>query len=502
MTENTIIIIGAGVAGLSAGCYAQMNGYSSQIFELHDLPGGLCTSWERKGYIFDGCITYLLGSGEGQPYHSIWRELGVVQDRQFINHAEMMRINDMSGNSLIVYSDPDIFKSHLIEISPQDAGLVRDFCNGIRKFKDFDLSLLQSKPKSLMKPIDWMKLGIKMSPFTQALAKWGLLSIQDFAEKFRNPFLKRAFPQIFGWTSIPTMVGISLLAAMKNRNAGFPLGGSLEFARSLEKRYLELGGQIHYNAQVEKILVENGVAVGIRLYSNEEFRSERVISACDGRMTLLDLLGKEYLTSRALKLYDGHLPIRSQLQVSLGVDLDFREQPHWITYLLDTPVLIAGEERFEFNLKHYCFDPGLAPHGKSSVILMLPTEYDYWQHLYGRRIYGAEQIQESDVLIDWVEKIYPGIKSKIEVFDVATPLSYERYTGNWHGSNCGWLLTKETMGLMLMGVPKTLPKVRNFYMAGQWVEPGGMVPVVAASGRNIVVQICSEDRRPFVALEP
>ncbi len=63
MTDK-ILIIGAGVAGLAAGCYAQMNGYRSKIFELHDIPGGLCTAWEREDYIFDGCIHYLFGSAE------------------------------------------------------------------------------------------------------------------------------------------------------------------------------------------------------------------------------------------------------------------------------------------------------------------------------------------------------------------------------------------------------------------------------------------------------
>ncbi len=74
--DKSIIIIGAGIAGLTAGCYAQMNGYRSQIFELYDLPGGLCTAWERRDYVFDGCIHYLLGSGEGQPFNSLWEELG------------------------------------------------------------------------------------------------------------------------------------------------------------------------------------------------------------------------------------------------------------------------------------------------------------------------------------------------------------------------------------------------------------------------------------------
>lgn len=93
-TDKHILIIGAGIAGLAAGCYARMNGYRATIFELHDLPGGLCTAWERKGYVFDGCIHYLFGSGEGQPFHAMWQELGAVQNRPMINHDEYQRITD------------------------------------------------------------------------------------------------------------------------------------------------------------------------------------------------------------------------------------------------------------------------------------------------------------------------------------------------------------------------------------------------------------------------
>lgn len=197
------------------------------------------------------------------------------------------------------------------------------------------------------------------------------------------------------------------------------------------------------------------------------------------------------------RYYDGRLPIHSQFQVSLGINRDLSGEPHWVTYLLDKPVTIADEARFEIGIKHYCFDPSLAPPGKSVMIVMLKTTYDYWQRIYGRSIYDAEQIQESNILIDYLENFYPGLKADIEFVDVATPLSYERYTGNWQGSTCGWLLTKKTLPLMIQGLPKTLPKLRNFYTIGQWVEPGGSVPVVAMSGRNIIQQICHEDRRVF-----
>ena len=83
-----------------------------------------------------------------------------------------------------------------------------------------------------------------------------MLSAGEFARQFKNPFLRNAIPQIFSWDEAPVMMGMSLLAYMHTGNAGFPVGGSLEFARAIEKRFLELGGEICYKSQVEKILVD------------------------------------------------------------------------------------------------------------------------------------------------------------------------------------------------------------------------------------------------------
>jgi phytoene dehydrogenase-like protein len=505
MPERSIIIIGGGIAGLAAGCYAQMNGYRTQIFELHFLPGGLCTAWERGPYVFDGCIHYLFGSGPGQPFHDVWEELGAVQGRDFIHHEELMRVVDSEGRTLIVYSDPDRLEAHMRELSPADSYHIKALCNGIRKFTRFDMTLMQQKPKSLMTAQDWAALGRNMLPYARPLAKWGMLSAREFAGRFKDPFLRRAIPHMFAWPDIPVMVGLSLLAYMHNGNAGFPVGASLEFARAIERRYLELGGQIHYKSQVERILVEDDPdqggmrAVGVRLYDDSIHHADYVISAADGRGTIFDMLRGEFVDRQVKDLYDGHLPIHSQVQVSLGVDRDLSAEPHWTTYLLDEPITIAGEDRYEINVKHYCFDPSLAPPGKSVLIAMLTTHYGYWQRIYGRRLYDTEQTQVSDIIVDYLEdNIYPGLRADIEVVDEATPLSYERYTGNWQGSSCGWLLTKKTMPMMIQGMRNTLPGLREFYMAGQWVEPGGSVPVVAMSGRNAVQVICHEEGRPFV----
>lgn len=499
--EKHILIIGAGIAGLAAGCYARMNGYRATIFEMHDLPGGLCTAWERKGYTFDGCIHYLFGSGEGQPFHTMWLELGALQNRPIVNHQEYQRITD-GEHTLIVYSDPQRLYEHMCTLSPADERLIRLFCQGVEQFAHFDMEALYQKPKELMNAQDWAQFGRRMTPFLAPMLRWGRLSAGDFAQRFQNPFLRRAVAQMFSWEEAPLMMGMSLLAYMHTRNAGFPIGGSLEFARAIEKRFLNLGGEIAYKAQVEKILVEKGRAIGVRLYNDEIHRGDVVISACDGRATIFDMLGGEFVTPAIRRMYDGRLPIHSMMQVSLGVRRDLSAEPHWVTHLLPEAVLVAGEPRREIGVKHYCFDPSLAPPGKSVMAIIVRTDYSYWQRIYGRRLYDEEQRQVSDILRAYLEGWHPGLNAAVEYADETTPLSYERYTGNWKGSTCGWLLTPQTMPLLIRGVPHTLPGLENFYLAGQWVEPGGSLPLAAASGRNAIQRLCAKEGREFVTCLP
>ena len=132
------------------------------------------------------------------------------------------------------------------------------------------------------------------------------------------------------------------------------------------------------------------------------------------------------------------------------------------------------------------------------MTVLLKSDYDYWQRIYGRKLYDTEQLQVADQLLAIIEQHHAGIRDEVEVTDVATPVSYERYTGNWQGSTCGWLLTPETMRLMILGMPKTLPGLGNLYLAGQWVEPGGSVTLAAASGRSAIQMICAADGKEFV----
>ena len=124
MQKPSIIIIGAGFAGLSAGIYAQMNGYQTQILEMHDLPGGLCTSWKRRGYTIDGCIHWLVGSSPKSSFYRYWQEVGLIQGREIINFDEYVRFEGLDGRTFIIYSDADRLKKHMLDLSPQDAEVI------------------------------------------------------------------------------------------------------------------------------------------------------------------------------------------------------------------------------------------------------------------------------------------------------------------------------------------------------------------------------------------
>jgi phytoene dehydrogenase-like protein len=319
---------------------------------------------------------------------------------------------------------------------------------------------------------------------------------------------------MFDFPDFPTSALLLTLAWMHNKDAGYPIGGSLAFSRAIERRYLDLGGKIHYRARVDQVLVERGPdrdrAVGVRLVDGTEHRADDVLSAADGHATHYHMLEGKYLDDKVRGYYD-ELPIfPPMVQVSMGVARDLSGEPHTVSFPLTKPVTMAGEEHRRLDARHFCYDPTMAPKGKSVVVVMFPGNYEYWKELYQadrddprREHYEAEKKDVAIKVINGLEARFPGISDQVEVVDVATPMTYERYTGNWQGSMEGWLLTTRTIGMTMgRGMDKTVSGLDHFYMAGQWVQPGGGVPTAAQSGRDVIETICKRDDMPFTTQAP
>ena len=496
--EKSLIIIGAGFAGLAAGIYGRLNGYNTQIFEMHNLPGGLCTAWKKKGYTFDACIHWLVGSSPDSSHHSIWEETGVAQGREFVYPDEYCRCEGADGRTVIFYSDADRLEEHLLQLSPQDAVTTRDFIRGVRMCTQFDFPsdddpLFARVKKSLKTFLIFIKHG-------RDFKKWTNVTGDEFASRFMDPLLKEAFREIW----IPEFSMLFMLftfAWLHNRNAGYPIGGSMPMSKALEARYRELGGVLNYNSKVARILTTDGRATGIRLVDGTEIPAARVISAADGHATLFNMLDGKYLDAKTREQYEKWPLFHSLLFVSLGVNRKFDDLPvtvSGITFPLKEPVMIADKIRERLPVHIYNQDPTMAPEGKTAVTVMLDSDYDYWKKLYeDPAVYVQKKDDIANTIVKLLEQRFPGIIEQVEVTDVATPLTFERYTGNWKGSFEGWIITPENAYTMTKPLSQTVPGLKNFYMCGQWVEPGGGLPTSVLSAKRLLKSICREDGKRF-----
>lgn len=496
--KKSIIIIGAGIAGLAAGCYAQMNGFKTTILEAHTLPGGVCTAWKRKGYTFDGCIHWLVGSSPQNSYYRMWEELGAVQNRQFYNGEDLYTVLDAEGRCFRMTCDPDRLQEQMDALSPVDKEHTREFTDAIRRFSKVNIPV--EKAAELMSPIDGIKMLLGIMPSLGDFRRFGKVSIQEFAEKFQDPFLRKGLLCFFDMPDFPVMAVIATLAWMNKKSAGFPLGGSLAFSEAIAERYHQLGGEIRYNQKVDKILVDQGCAIGVQLANGMEYSADIIISAADGFSTIYRMLDGQYTNDAINQAYNQRQIFHPLIQVSLGVNRGLEEEPKTLIYSLKNPITIEGKPHAEIGVKNYSFDRCLAPEHKTALVIQLKADYDYWKTLAeDADRYHEEKQQVLEQVVNGLEERYPGIRQDIEVADVATPLTYERYTHNWRGSFEGWFLTTQNFGKTY---PYQLPDLANCYMVGQWVQPGGGVPTVAKCGRDIVQILCKREKRRFTSSLP
>jgi phytoene dehydrogenase-like protein len=183
--------------------------------------------------------------------------------------------------------------------------------------------------------------------------------------------------------------------------------------------------------------------------------------------------------------------------------MDLSGEPHSVSFPLERPVLIAGKSYDRMGAKHFCYDPGMAPKGKSAVVVYLESDYDFWKTLSAdRKSYKAEKNAAAAKVVDALDSRFPGLKEAVEVVDVATPVTTERYTGNWRGSYEGWLITTATSKYMVRPLKRELPGLDSFYMIGQWLAPGGGLPPAALHGREVVKTICRRAHQDFTVSRP
>ncbi len=482
-----IIVIGAGVAGLSAAIYARRCGFDVTVYEQHSIPGGMCTSWKRGGYLFEGAIHWLIGTDPRTETNKLWHETGALNDSVKIYANDVFASAQYNGKTAYLYRDFDKTAAHLCEVFPEDAAAIKKMAKDIRKISGFEMPVTDIGGIKNNNPGRITLLSaLKMLPQILRMLRLGKITIGKYLSRFTNPVLRGLLRVLPDHDRANSM--IFSLAAMKSGDGGYPEGGSLAMTQRMAEKLLSMGGKIIYNTKADKVAVSGGKAEGV-VIGGVLHKAAAVIVTCE--------------TLSALKLFDTP-PADKWLQtlkkntecsvctfVSVGIRAQISETPSFVPA---KPIKYAGITVDRLSFYNYSKYPGHAPEGCTALTMPLFHDtYEFWLNAKANGTYRKEKEALAEQICAALIEKFPQTAGKIEVIDIATPLTYERYTGAHKGS---WM-TVLPKGAKLKRYPCAVKSIGGLYFAGHRLNPPGGLPMALTSGRTAAQELCKAFNRTF-----
>jgi phytoene dehydrogenase-like protein len=488
-----VIVIGGGIAGLSAGVYAQRCGFDVTILESHSVAGGNCTAWKRGDYLFEGGMHWLGGSTKNEAINKAWRYIGALDDDVPLHYAEPFMEYDHEGTPIRLYRDVDTTERHLLEISPNDRKGIKEFCNNIRRVKNFAMPITDLRGvKVTKKTRPPLSLLFSALAATRIMNTYTNISREEFANRFSHEGIREMLRSIPGDKQGIPMLFLTF-SSLARGDAGFPEGGSLPFVGRIVKTFTSLGGEILYNTHVDRVIVENGKAVGV-IFGDKQFPTDAVIIAAD--TMAIDSL---FNTPPKAPWIDEMRKVTSPTMVtliSLGINADLKKYPRYYLFKLKEPINLADQTYKYLSISNYAANPTYSPEGKTAMTIQLPGDtYNFWKEAKEKDAYVLEKQKIANAVIAAITIQMPEVAGQVEVCDIATPLTYERYCGNWKGS---WM-TEMTPDMKMRTYPAVIEGLDCVYFAGQRMMPPGGLPPALMSGRMAVQYLCRDTGTLFIS---
>jgi prolycopene isomerase len=482
-----VVVVGAGLGGLSAGALLANEGKRVLVCEQGDGAGGFAHAFKRGPYTFDSAVRVI---AEGEMVQGVLEHLGVLDECELIV-IDHLYAAEFPGKRIFVPAGLEEFMEAHIREFPQEE-------EGIRKFFGLRRQMFIETTQAPM------QMGVKelgnMAELLPTLFKYRMATLQDVLdEHLHDPKLKAlccalwpymgTSPARLSFFAYSQFIGVLV-------DGPFYVRGSFQslvdaFVTALERNK----GELALETDVEAILVEDGKVAGVRLEGGREIRAGTVVSNADARHTFEDLIGLEHLPGSYVKRLN-----RYQLSMSACV-----------VYAVSNTDLLAlnpAHETFKYNHWDHedtwadilegkpggmslsimtMLDPGLAPSGEHIVIITAVAPYDIGK--------PWEQVKDAYVegLLAEFEPALPGLRESITWMDSGTPITLERYTRNQRGSTYGWELTPRQVGSKRLSHDGPIP---GLYLSGHWTEEGPASFRVILSGLNTANKILADEGTP------
>lgn len=467
-----MIIIGSGLSGLSSGLMWMKNttGMKTLIVEKNSYPGGYSTAYEKGGYIFETT----------QLFPDIVDILEYLEIDISLKRFEknFMRRLVVTGDHVDEYKIPagaENFKRYLIETFPADADKITalmeysvDLFKQVRKLK-----VNATLPDKLSTPFKAPKVIANLNrTYSELLDKF----------KITDTKLREVMETFTSFSGVPSDRASAILATgamLSSMTRCYrPYGFFDEFPAKLAEKFQYLGGEMRFNAEAEKILVKDGIVSGVKIKGdNNIIRADKVITTVDPMLAMRKLVGEENLPEKYIQRLNKTIMSPSSVNVALGLDdkIDMKALDLDYPYNVVSTGLGTAEKLFEaflsgnhgfgkdcFHMAVIC--PSLTTGAKNTItIRSTPWALNGWKEMRENDYekYRAEKEKWADFLISIAEKYFiPNLKKHIVVKDIATPATYERFSGSPTGS------IYDIASLVTQFGPKRLPMktpIKNLY---------------------------------------
>ena len=483
-----LVIIGGGISGLSAGILAQKQGYKTLILEKNQMLGGECTGWNRQGYHIDNCIHWLVGCNQENPLHQLWSELGVLTADVDLYYEPAFYTLQTEGRTLTFGRDLERSRAELLSIAPEDTQEINAFFDSVRQLECVQPPC-ETSPAH-MNVFQFLKMAMGMRGASRAYQTYDGMTIAELANRFKNPLIKCMMSAFFP-TDFLAITLLTSYAFYTSDSAGIPQGGSVGMVRRMLERYQSLGGLVEYGVDVSAAKVDAQHLCSVQLKDGRVVTGEAFIWAADPHQLFYEILSEKYLDKNLKTMYEhpeGYVA-NTGYQAAFGIlGEDDLHLPQGSVMFSCEPYMVAGESKDLCGIRLYDYDKTLFPANKRVIqcnVLLNNGTFAYWNSL-SKGAYEEEKRALAESLRQRIESCFPVLKERLVLLNTYSPLTFARWCHAYQGAYMSFNARK---GYKSLYVKSTVSGLRNLFLASQWIQTGGGLPIAAASGKFAVQEL-------------
>lgn len=493
--KRRVVIIGAGIGGLSTANILAKAGFDVAVYEQLDMPGGRAGMLRKDGFSFDtGPSWYLMPEVFDHYFELLNTDTG--EQLNVVKLTPSYKVFFENAEPVTIVADLNDAKSKFESIEPGSAAALDRYVALGRRIYDMSLKhFLYTNVRSLRDMLKWEI--IKSGP------RFALMALRSFDAHVSRYFHDKRIKQILEYSMV--FLGASpykapaiytLMNALDfELGVYYPKGGMYTLIESLERIGKDLGVQFYYNSSVKRIVTRGGAAVGIELENGEIVDADVVISNADLHFTETKLLEPTEQTYPQ-KYWDKRTAGPSALLLYLGVRGELPELEHHSLLFVDDwkgnfdaiyESKTIPESASLYVSRATVTDPQTAPDGHEALVVLVPFPP-------GLSI-GEEQLEElADKYIDQLADMakIPNLAKRIVSRTVVGPDDFKRNFNAWEFTALGPSHTlRQTAWFRMHNKSR---KVENLYYVGGSTIPGVGLPMCVI-GAELIYKHLAGDKK-------